>query len=852
MSLLLSISLANQHFDSEIFINIAFYRRTYSVVDFTMRLDISLEYFTSPGEELFLVLSSGKAIAMEYATGGRWEACFEVQDTAGTIEYSFEVHRDGQCVRCEWGRHSVPELVEGTVASAGSATGKRNMATDRTVEAVLEIHDRWQDRPEDSPFWSKVFTDVIFKRERSQTGSSGNVTFTVPCARIRKDETLAITGSGKLFNDWKKFVRLAPTSAPLWSVTLDVKESFEYKFVVLDANTGSPKVWESGPNHLFTGLPVRGNSLEVRDVVPEFETKPWRGAGTAIPVFSLRSETSFGVGEFKDLKKLIDWAARTGQSIIQLLPINDTTMTGAWTDSYPYNANSTFALHPQFIHLPDAGVKVDKKYKALQKELNALPSVDYERVNDEKNRLLKDAFSVVGQKVMSGTAYKEFYSANEGWLVPYSAYCVLRDINGTPEFGKWKSLSEYSETRVKSFCRRHKNETDFYCYVQFCLDSQLKDAVEYAHSKGVAIKGDLPIGISRTSVDAWQYPRLFNLDSQAGAPPDAFSADGQNWGFPTYNWDEMAKDGYAWWKARLGKMSEYFDAFRIDHILGFFRIWEIPVGVKSGLLGHFNPALPYSADELRNRGFNPDSQLFVSDPHRRGWYHPRIAAQNTEDFNALKGGLKDAYNDLYNDFFYHRHNGFWKECAMRKLPALLDSTGMLACGEDLGMIPACVPEVMRDLDILSLEIQRMPKAFGKMFDDPFDYPYLSVCATGTHDTSTIRGWWEEDHVLSERFFHDILRCEGQAPYSCEPWICERIVNQHLNSPSMLCVLPLQDWMSIDGEVRYQGDPTDERINIPADSHHYWRWRMHITLEDLLTRSDFNRNLHDLISDSGRG
>ena len=155
--------------------------------------------------------------------------------------------------------------------------------------------------------------------------------------------------------------------------------------------------------------------------------------------------------------------------------------------------------------------------------------------------------------------------------------------------------------------------------------------------------------------------------TKSGAPPDAFAADGQNWGLPTYNWEEMAKDGYAWWKARLRKMSEYFDAFRIDHILGFFRIWEIPMGVQSGLLGHFNPALPYSADELHSRGFNPDSQLFVPDPHRDGWYHPRIASQNTEDYQRLNDSLKNAYNDLYNDFFYHRHNGFWKERAMRKL-----------------------------------------------------------------------------------------------------------------------------------------------------------------------------------------
>ena len=814
-----------------------------------MTIKVSLEYFTSPGENLFLVSSDGRSVAMEYAPSGRWSASIKVPDGKAVIEYSFELHRDGKCVRREWTGRTipVPELVEGPVVSTGSAT----------PVAGLAVRDRWQDRPEDSPFWTKAFTEVIFRRpqdvkkRRIFPKRSGNVTFAVPCARIRKDETLAVTGSGRLFDDWKKVIPLTPVGPGLWSVSLDTAEPFEYKFVIADSETLRIKVWESGSNHCLAEIPSEGNAVEVRDVVPEFESVPWRGAGTAVPVFSLRSEDSFGVGEFNDLKKLADWAALTGQSVIQLLPINDTTMTGSWTDSYPYNANSTFALHPQFIHLPSAGVKTDARYKALQKELNALPELDYERVNEEKTRLLREAFAAVGKDVMSGKDYKRFFSANKDWLVPYAVFRVQRDINGTPEFGKWKSLSEYSESKVASFLRRHKVETDFYCYVQFCLDAQLKEVVEYAHSKGVAIKGDLPIGISRTSVDAWRFPRLFNLDSQAGAPPDAFSADGQNWGFPTYNWEEMAKDGYAWWKARLRKMSEYFDAFRIDHILGFFRIWEIPVGVRSGLSGHFNPALPYSADELRGKGFDPDSRLFVPDPHRPGWFHPCIAARDTEDFNSLNDCLKGAFNELYDDFFYRRHNAFWKESAMRKLPALLDSTGMLACGEDLGMIPACVPEVMRDLRILSLEIQRMPKASGKAFDDPSLYPYLSVCATGTHDTSTLRGWWEEDPAMSERFFHEILHCEGKAPFLCEPWLCEKIVNQHLASPSMLCVLPLQDWMSIDGTVRYQGDPKDERINIPAISNHYWRWRMHLSLEDLLSRTSFNARLHSLISSSGR-
>ena len=799
-----------------------------------MQVNISIEYFTNPGESLILKTRS-REIPMNYVSAGIWTASLEVPSSLRSLDYGFELRRDGITVRREWAGHS-------TIVHSGKKP------------AVFDIWERWNDRPSDSPFWTKAFSEVIFNKKVTAANRSGNLTLMVAASQVRSGETLAITGSGPLFGDWTKFVPMGASGSngPLWSTRLEAAGPFEYKYVILDAASKETKIWESGPNRRFPGIHDKNTACAVREVPPVFDRQPWKGVGVAIPVFSLKSEESFGVGEFKDLKKLVDWAVETGQSIIQLLPINDTTMTRSWTDSYPYNANSTFALHPQFISLPEAGVKVTKEYKALQKELNDLPQIDYEKVNNEKTRLLQKAFDGVWPKVRESEAYKSFFASNEHWLIPYAAFCVLRDLNCTPEFGKWTELSVYSASGVEAFRAVHGDKMDFYCWEQFCLDAQLKDAVAYAHSKGVAIKGDLPIGISRTSVDAWQYPELFNLDSQAGAPPDAFSEDGQNWGFPTYNWEEMSKDGYGWWKARLGKMSEYFDAFRIDHVLGFFRIWEIPLGIKSGLLGHFNPALPYSAEELRGRGFDPDSVLFVPDPHRKGWYHPRISSQNTSAFSALDEAHKNAYNELYYDFFYRRHNSFWKESAMKKLPPLLDSTSMLACAEDLGMIPACVPEVMDELNILSLEVQRMPKSPEDTFGNPAVYPYLSVCTTGSHDTSSLRAWWEEDRQLTEKYFHEMLHCQGQAPSVCEPWICESIIKQHLDSPAMLCILPLQDWISIDGEVRYQGDPLDERINVPANPRHYWRWRMHMTLEKLISQKPLNSRLREMVAASGRG
>ena len=625
-----------------------------------------------------------------------------------------------------------------------------------------------------------------------------------------------------------------------WSVELPAEEFF-------DGEAEREYFYEVVCDGLSTRHEWRLHSLKAaekrEEILDSWSDSPgWKGAGTAIPVFALRSEDDFGVGEFLDLKKMVDWAVLTGQTFLQLLPVNDTTMFGTLDDSYPYNANSTFALHPQFINLPAAGVPVDKEYLKLQKQLNSFvkdgrPETDYVSVNREKRRLLRKAFDANWKSLSRTKAYRNFLAANREWLIPYSRFCALRDEFGTPDFSQWGEFAVYDEARLERWNKNHRSETDFNCFLQFHLDAQFRQVRDYAHSKGVVLKGDLPIGISRTSADAWQFPKLFNMDSQAGAPPDAFSADGQNWGFPTYNWEEMAKDGYAWWKARLRKMSEYFDAFRIDHILGFFRIWQIPVPEKSGLAGYFSPALPYSADELRSWGYGNRMDRFIEDPHRPGWYHPRIDAKDL--------------GDLYIDFFYRRHNEFWKHNAMGKLSALLGSTNMLACGEDLGMIPACVPEVMQRLNILSLEIQRMPKDPAQTFADPARYPYGCVCTTSTHDMSPIRAWWEEDRALSQRFYNEALGCGGAAPYFCEPWVCRRIVEQHLWSPAMLVILPLQDWLSISPELRYKGNPADERINVPAIPRYHWDYRMHLSLEELLAAKDFNTDVATLVKSSGR-
>ena len=534
--------------------------------------------------------------------------------------------------------------------------------------------------------------------------------------------------------------------------------------------------------------PIPGCPFPREHQAPKFDRPGFRGAGTAIPVFSLRTESDFGIGEFKDLRPLVDWAAATGQCIIQLLPVNDTTRKGEWKDSYPYSPISSFALHPLYINLQALGIRETVAVKKEQAELNALAELDYPRVFQAKMKYIRKAYKTRGTRDMDTPGFKKFVQENEYWLEEYAQFCAKRD-----------SL-----------------EPEYYRWMQWHLDKQFAAEVKYARSKGVSLKGDLPIGVSSDSAEAYWHPELFNLDSTAGAPPDYFSTDGQNWGFPTYNWEEMAKDDFAWWKSRLRKMSEYFDAFRIDHILGFFRIWEIPAGIRSGLAGHFNPALPYSPEEIYNMHL-PIDGLFHEDPRHPGMYQPLInpASQNLPQWQQERFGA------LYNDFFYHRHDEFWRRNAERKLPELLGATGMLACGEDLGMVPDCVPGVMDHERILSLRMRGM--------ENEGPWKQLSVCATSSHDMETLR-----------------MQCD----HDPEPWEVRNMLWEFLASPSMLAIFPLQDWVALDKRFR-RADRNVERINYPADSDNHWKFRIHFNLNELMQESELNVAVTGLLKDSSR-
>lgn len=897
-----------------------------------MTIRFHINYHTEWGESIYICgshprLGGGdqeQAVEMQLTGPDYWELELKIPGKVKDFDYYFIVKAPGKAWRFEWG-----EPHHFTVGKEVS---------------LYNIFDSWQDMPANKPLYSSAFTDGmmarIFRANRP-TVDAGSAILRIAVPEVRPDEVLCLSGEGESLGNWdpKKALICNDHNFPIWEVSIPlagIKLPFEYKFFVADRksmNQGTPQIrmWETCDNRIFGIKPTsESEAIIVDGLRGVFHGADWKGAGTAVPVFSLRSEEDFGVGDFADLKKMVDWAEATGQKVIQLLPVNDTTKTGTWIDSYPYSANSAFALHPMYMRLEMAGELQNRErrdyFRRIAAELNALPQIDYERVNNAKNEYLRELYEEQGKATTALDSYKTFVKNNEYWLRPYAAWNVLRDQNGTCDNEAWGDMARYDEEKVKEFVAANAKETGYYYYVQYHLDRQLRQVRDYAHLHGVVLKGDIPIGIGRESVDAWQCRELFNMGMQAGAPPDDFSVQGQNWGLPTYNWEEMARDGFTWWKNRFRKMSDFFDAYRIDHVLGFFRIWQIPTNALHGLLGYFNPALPYSAEELRNSydfwidpelqckplirewmltdffGFATDEAksryleslgdgryrlrpevdtqvkvekhfarleqsdinirlrdgltgliddvLFIEDPEKRGHYHPRISAQFTYQYRCLNDYEKYCFNRLYNDFFYHRHNDFWEGKAMWKLPPLIDATRMLCCAEDLGMIPDCVPYVMNREKILSLEIQRMPKDPKVEFGETWHYPYYSVCTTSTHDMPGIRAWWEGDHDRSQRYFNHVLHEGGSAPYFAEPWICEKILRMHLDSPSMLCILPLQDWLSQDSNLRRE-KPQDEQINEPANPHHYWRYRVHMTMDQLLNATDFNRKLREEITNSGR-
>lgn len=902
-----------------------------------MQLTLKLRFKTNFGQNLFVtgnhpLLGNGdleRAVPLQYVSDEFWQVTLAVPyGTAlpkeGVVYHYLLREADGSAT-LDWGKDRI-------------------LSADQLGANEVLIVDTWNppSAPENA-FYTEPFQKVLLRANQftfraAKPGQSTHV-FRIKAPLLAKGQTLCLLGSGTVLGNWDTLnpILLNRSAEDVYlsnAVNLSI-ESFplEYKYGVYDVERRFLVAYEEGANRRLEDSARAGRQVILNDGFARLPANGWRGAGVAIPVFSLRSESSFGAGEFADLKPLADWCRQVGLKVIQILPVNDTTSTHTWMDSYPYSAISAFALNPIYLNLAAVATGANKtklkKLEAERKRLNALPVLDYAAVMKAKLAFLKEVYASQGAKTLQSKAYGEFYTENKHWLVPFAVFCCLRDKFGSANAREWPAGYECTPeliARLTSADAPEFAEVLFHCFVQFHLHQQLQDAAAYAHERGIILKGDIAIGVSRNGADTWQQPELYDMSVQAGAPPDPFSDKGQNWGFPTYNWPRMMEDGFTWWKQRFGQMGHYFDAFRVDHILGFFRIWSIPTHAVEGILGYFVPAIPVRLEEFTERGIAFDrarflepfitdavlAELFGSDAEavkqsylqpasdgrfalrpefttqrkveahfakldeseanqklKQGLFdlisnvlfveasdadgvhlHCRFFMEKTSSFRALDAQTQGKLRELYVDYFFRRQDGFWMKQALQKLPAVKRVTNMLICGEDLGLVPACVPDVMKGLGLLSLEIQRMPKDPGQSFARTPDAPYLSVVTPSTHDMSTIRGWWTEDAALTQRFYNEELGLVGPAPADCSGALNEAVVEQHLSSPAMWSIFQLQDLLGMDESLRLP-DPNAERINIPANPKHYWRYRMHLTLESLQSAKAFNDKLGSMVRQRGR-
>ncbi|KAH0792635.1 4-alpha-glucanotransferase family protein [Histomonas meleagridis] len=835
-----------------------------------------------------------------------------------------------------------------------------------TVEpCLIEIADqfRWHDSTLDA-FTRSTFVDVIDRRdhptkvpiiepEYNEPGKA-IIYFSAYCPYVRHYQTVKVVGSIPELGNWDehKAIPLTDGRFPQWmgKVKVDLHHlPFEYKYIICGPSN-EKAIWEMESNRTYDGIctTVVDSDYPRSVFINEWFVCPnrdlFKGLGIYSPVFSLRTDHSCGIGQYLDIKKLVDLCVKVGASMIQLLPINDTTDKGEWADSYPYRQVSCFALHPIYIDLlaitklpPEYEEEINKKKYELEQQ----PWIDYPEVFKFKMEMLKKIYKLVDLE--KDSKYQEFIVKNKSWLQPYSLYCYYRDLNGTSDYRQWKEHSTITMAEIEKICSTLTKELEFTNWLQYLCDVQFKEAREYAVQHRVALKGDLPIGVFLNSVECWAYPKNFRMDMCAGAPPDSFSGDGQNWSFPTYDWDYMASDNYSWWRMRLQRMAELFHTLRVDHVLGFFRIWEIPRATcVRGMLGHYFPCNPVHINELKARGlynidryikpyvrwhllcekfggeayevsqkyfnsrgvdvgddyfdFKPEydnevkikkaveeiedenkrnhyyhcliqlvgNVCLIQDQNDHNYYHVRteVKMEHIEEtpngpityvsssWNELPENEKRAMEELSIDFTYKRNNALWVSKANPKLDILKDSTNMLICGEDLGQLTQEILDALQSKSLLSLRVQRMSKDPNHDFDEIESYQYMSVCCPSTHDSSTLRGWWEENRPLTEKYWHDQLWRHDNCPYFCEPFVVEMIIKKHLWSRSMWAIFLLQDLADMVDHLRKQS-PQDERINYPPDPNHKWKYRYPYTMDELINDSEFTNKLFNLAKDSHR-
>lgn len=639
--------------------------------------------------------------------------------------------------------------------------------------------------------------------------------------------------------------------------------------------------------------------------------------GVLVPVFSLRTPDSTGVGEFLDLVPLAEWCQSCSLDLIQLLPVNDTG-----DDASPYNALSAFALHPVYCRVqvvPEYARLDPAVQKAVDKQLSSLKSnknnFEYMKVRSTKISVLKTIFEAFEPAIKTNKELKSWLADNP-WAKDYGVFMALKDQH---QRAGWKFWREEVRRGSRNLIDRLWEQKEisgaalFWAWLQFRIEEQFLLAVKSLDEKGITLKGDIPIMMNEDSVDVWSQPENFFLDLRAGAPPDMFSRMGQNWGFPIYNWDYLEAHDYSWWRSRLKQADKFYHAFRIDHVLGFFRIWTIPHENTEGILGYFKPSIFLSLNELANLGFDKGRVHWLAEPHIPGQrlndlfgmrsieiigrcfdrigeedlylFKPEIQGERTihdlplmqDEKEHLLGMFRDRAlirvdDGLYSPSWtfrdcwrYHllgeqekqsferlvgmrqgESEKLWASQGEKLLKFMRETVPMLACAEDLGTIPDCVPGILEKTGVLSLKIPRWARFYGQPGQPwirPQNYPFLSVCATSVHDTSTLREWWETDGD-HESFWYAIGG-EGPCPHDYNPETARVVLGKIFETSSALCVVQLQEFFALHGPFRVD-QASSERVNVPGTvGEHNWSWRLPFNIEKMAADKGFVKEVKAL-------
>jgi 4-alpha-glucanotransferase len=585
-------------------------------------------------------------------------------------------------VSCAWVDRSHPaNVLRSSLFSSVVMPGRRHAVQDDVGGACRTVHSCNLDEEEGS------YVTVHLHAMDLEIDSEPN-------------NALCVTGGTAGLGNWqlKQVVWMDRVSKGCWHAKIKIPRGVfpvTYKYAI--GRPESDLILESGESRLLVLPPVVSGSISIAKYDGFVRRQDrWRGSGVAVPIFSLRTKDSdaMGCGEFTDLIPLGAWCRDCGFSLLQILPVCDTSVQKNWRDSYPYSSLCVFALHPMYINLRST---LESSYLRSVKAVGASdmntemhdlilqdivsskgfegPDVDYEKTMSYKLLTSRRIFEAFGKYDMDTDDYVAFKNANSQWLVPYAVFCFLRDLFRTSKHWTW---GVYAEPTPAMFDHLSSPEQEwhqtiqFYCYLQFKLHQQLDAASTSLREMGVVLKGDLPIGVDTCSVDTWLHPTLFRMHTNTGAPPDYFDKKGQNWGFPTYNWEAMARDDYAWWRRRLSHMAQYFQAYRIDHILGFFRIWELPASCKTGILGRFRPSVGYTRKELESQGLWDIDRLaepFITD---------KLLTELLDD-TELEVELKERFlepcpGDRYR--FKERYASEEAIFALRSRPGLPDNTAV--------------------------------------------------------------------------------------------------------------------------------------------------------------------------------